>query len=1265
MGNLPIILLACTNQAEDGKHAKEAVMEIESISKLLHPLVKQESGYVLQARYGSRRYFTDVLTQKKYKQNVTLIHLMGDEGEEDLLRFRSRSGESQLTATELAEALSSFPALKLIILSGNNHPDFTEILVRSGIAPVLAVPSAQRLTLQVFYDALLDGKSVEGAYKTMAETYPQVFAANANIYNPATQGWSWRPDQTRPVGLWLHQGQGDALSYQLRNPLLIPATEQRIKPQLLEQKKDNTPSPKSESEILPPARKPKPATRPQTQPVAEEPISGKSPEPPAEQTPLRPRPARRPRPQGPEMGRSPVRAQREEEAKGKRKSRLIGWGLGLIALVAGGMFSWPVVRNYLPFLGNNRSECLFEDDGRYHVLILPFSSDPNCANEETEKRKSLHRQLQSLAAQGYRVSAKFWNLKPCEHSANGLNLIADNCGADLVLWAYPADDPLTGEPTLTFQLIQQDPSQRNPFAQSDTLRIPFYDAEGRTLVRPIENIIFWSLGERHVKAKRFAEAIGTFRHIIAEEESQQALVWTRLAQTYALAGEYEEARRLYDQLIDSYPRKSEFHYERANLLTKLGVYDSALLDLGKVLEAQPDNTNALISRGVLYQEQGNFLQAIADFNLVLEQNPQFSPVYCSRAEVYIELGENSKALADYNSALRVSPDYVGALYGRGKLKHQMGRRQEALSDIRRALTLEPDYTDALLFQGDILLAEKEYNQALLAYTQVLDQYKSARAYLKRGHVYRLLQEYGEALDDLGNALRLDPTLAEAWRERGLAQSGVGQFPQAFEDLNRAIRLAPMDAESYYVRADLFNRLNQDEEALKDYQKAISIRPKDGVAYYKQGRLFLQQGNHLQALEAINQAIRVDGRQAEAYVARGEVYQALDNMPQAVADWEYAMRIDPNQADAYFFRGAYRMKNGQTISAQADLDRAIQLGTSKYEAYLFRADMYSERNSFDRALELYSEALRLNPDQPTVYYTRAQYYLRAQQYSRALADFNQGIRLKPPTDQMVYLSRAKAYAHLKDPDYNNALIDLSKVIRAYPNSAEAYGARGIIYQRMGRTLKGEDDINQALRLEPGSAIPYLYQGILLELQGKYPEAIAAYTQAIADDQGFAEAYAHRGNLLSILKRYEVGLEDLNHALSLDPTLADAYLHRGDLYRRTANYPFAIRDYTSALQYAPENDEAYYKRGRIHALNESFEEAIADIKRSLEINSEEGLRYAQLAKIYARQRQAELFFEYLEMALDRGYPAEELTSDPGYYGYRNDRRFENLVNMYGVE
>lgn len=62
----------------------------------------------------------------------------------------------------------------------------------------------------------------------------------------------------------------------------------------------------------------------------------------------------------------------------------------------------------------------------------------------------------------------------------------------------------------------------------------------------------------------------------------------------------------------------------------------------------------------------------------------------------------------------------------------------------------------------------------------------------------------------------------------------GQIESAIKDFDKAIELDPSLAEAYYDRGLAYSELNQYEKAIKDYDKAIELRenlPDKGVRVY--------------------------------------------------------------------------------------------------------------------------------------------------------------------------------------------------------------------------------------------------------------------------------------------------------------------------------------------------------------------------------------------------------------------------------------------------
>ncbi len=96
-------------------------------------------------------------------------------------------------------------------------------------------------------------------------------------------------------------------------------------------------------------------------------------------------------------------------------------------------------------------------------------------------------------------------------------------------------------------------------------------------------------------------------------------------------------------------------------------------------------------------------------------------------------------------------------------------------------------------QGRLDEAVKHYTEALRLDPSLV------QAYSNRGSAYLNLGQPDKALSDLDEAIRMNPTLAVAFSTRGLAHTNLSNFSQAVKDLNEAVRLNPNFADAYSSR----------------------------------------------------------------------------------------------------------------------------------------------------------------------------------------------------------------------------------------------------------------------------------------------------------------------------------------------------------------------------------------------------------------------------------------------------------------------------------
>ncbi|SVD47449.1 uncharacterized protein METZ01_LOCUS400303, partial [marine metagenome] len=92
------------------------------------------------------------------------------------------------------------------------------------------------------------------------------------------------------------------------------------------------------------------------------------------------------------------------------------------------------------------------------------------------------------------------------------------------------------------------------------------------------------------------------------------------------------------------------------------------------------------------------------------------------------------------------------------------------------------------------------DEAVNRYTEALRVDPSlVQAYSNRGSAYLNLGQPEKAIPDLDQAIQMDPQLAVAYSSRGLAHTNLSNFSQAVKDLNEAVRLNPNFADAYSAR----------------------------------------------------------------------------------------------------------------------------------------------------------------------------------------------------------------------------------------------------------------------------------------------------------------------------------------------------------------------------------------------------------------------------------------------------------------------------------
>lgn len=718
------------------------------------------------------------------------------------------------------------------------------------------------------------------------------------------------------------------------------------------------------------------------------------------------------------------------------------------------------------------------------------------------------------------------------------------------------------------------------------------------------------------------------------EAAAQADLYLQRAMAYLSSNTLESALADCEQALRLDPKLSRAYLCRGLARQGLGDPGGALADFNRALELDPQMAKAYLNRGIAHLDLGNIEAALSDLNQAIALDPQDASAYSSRGRIHWLLGDPLAALQDYTAALERDPQNPQLYFNRGQLHAEREDWPAACEDFSQVLQWAarpgiprgPELLlNAHLCRGMARQRLGDWQGALADFDQALQgDPQSGLAYFHRGQVRAALGDGLGAIQDYHQALALGVAVAEADIRRDLARAQIqtGDLQAALEQLNEAVRLQPERRDLRQERAELCRRLGRWPEAIADYDEVLRQDPQDWTAWLRRGMAHGQVGNWAAALQDLSRVLQQDPDHREALWHRGQALQQLGQTEAALQDLNRLLQRDPQHRMARLARGslllalAVRGTDGPTNRAEQDRvsgTESLELGYYAQAESDFDQVIQEEAQDGEQSRQLYLEA----------HLKRAQVRRLRHNLEGAIADWDRVLELASPGDPEVLVTEALLYRGLcrqERGDLAGALADFTALIQQQPQASQAFALRARVHLALGDQEAALADLNQALSLDQNwgvadAALAYRQRGDL-HRQANCPElAIADYTQALALNPQEHSALLHRALLWDGEGQTDKAIEDYTRLLQLelDPQERVWVLNnRGWAYAQQGDFSAAIRDYDQAITLctadASDRDpchlKAHLNRALARAALGDWQRACQDFQAALQMQGYEG-------------------------------------------------------------
>jgi putative PEP-CTERM system TPR-repeat lipoprotein len=310
----------------------------------------------------------------------------------------------------------------------------------------------------------------------------------------------------------------------------------------------------------------------------------------------------------------------------------------------------------------------------------------------------------------------------------------------------------------------------------------------------------------------------------------------------------------------------------------------------EVADANPDSLKAMHLLGATQLAAGDGSTAIATFTRMTQIAPQSPEAHLSLALAQIAAKKEAAARESLKEAIRLKPDFLKAQEALMRLELESNQHESALRIARQIQVQQPTSPLGFDREGAILMSQKRYREAVMAYEQALAKGSGTTGLIRlhRAHL------------------------------------AAGDKKTADQQLTRWIKQHPQDVAARSYAAQVYMLDNRNRDAIAQYEALLRSSPGDVTVLNNLASLY-QREKDSRALATAEQALKLAPEHAAVHDTLGWILLEQGQLPRATELLGKAAAQVPKAGAVRYHYGVALARGGKKAEARKELEASIASG----------------------------------------------------------------------------------------------------------------------------------------------------------------------------------------------------------------------------------------------------------------------------------------------------------------------------------------------------